>query len=662
VRKTGLEGNAQSDRPGKQTEQSETAKKVSRLTAALKDRSYWPDQQRAAEALGQMGSAAKDAVPALVAALKDPEPYVRYAAVRALDKIGEFSPKTLAALRTAAEDEESLVRDAAIEAFESLWGKATKSDVPARITALKNTDSLVRRAAARALGQDGAITPETLAALKAATKDEKPSVRDAAMDACESLLHKATRGDLPTIVAALAGKEPFIRRAATRALDKLGVFSISADALAALKVVTKDDDPLVRRTAIEAYARIYARLMSKPTEEDASVLVVLKDAEPIARRDAARALGSVGSLSATPKALVALKAAAEDEAPLVRNAAIEACESILDRATRTDAPVLLAALNDSKPFVRRDAARALGRVGYYSPEALVALKAAAKDKQPPVRDAAIEAYEVLLGRIPQKDVPALLVALKDAEPFVRRAAARVLGQVGAYSPEALAALKTTAKDEKAPVRDAAIEAYESLMGRATRKDVPSLIAELKDTESPLRPAAAGALGEVGALSSSPEVLPVLKGAMKDKAPNLRRAAIAAYQRLMSRATREGVPALIAALKDAEPFVRRDAAGALGRVGGPTAEALAALKVAARDEQLSVRDAATEAYERLMGRATRNDVAVLIADLKDSQPFVRRAAAAELGNVGVTSPEAWAALKTAGKDSRSPPCGGARPAR
>src|SRR5947209_4725648 len=70
------EGTAQENRPQGQTDPADTAKKVAQLTAKLKDRSYWPDQYRAAEALGQLGPAAKDAIPDLAAAAtKDPEPF-----------------------------------------------------------------------------------------------------------------------------------------------------------------------------------------------------------------------------------------------------------------------------------------------------------------------------------------------------------------------------------------------------------------------------------------------------------------------------------------------------------------------------------------------------------------------------------------------------------
>jgi HEAT repeat protein len=46
------------------------------------------DRVAAAEALGKIGSEAKEAIPALIKALQDEEPVVRWAAVGALERIG----------------------------------------------------------------------------------------------------------------------------------------------------------------------------------------------------------------------------------------------------------------------------------------------------------------------------------------------------------------------------------------------------------------------------------------------------------------------------------------------------------------------------------------------------------------------------------------------
>ena len=277
-------GNAQSDRPPEQTERSETAKKVSQLIAVLKDPAYWPNRYRAAEGLGQLGPAARDAVPALVVALKDREDFVRYAAARALDKIGAITPEALVALKTAANDKTELVRNAAMEAYESLLGKASKNDLPALVAASKETEPFVRRDAIRLLGEVGAISPEALAALKAAKKDKDPDLRRVAVEAYkwayERLMRKPTRYDVPALVAALKDTEPFVRRDAARALGKAGAISASPEVLAVLNAAMKDKEPDVRRAATETWERIPLveayLLRGRLAEGEAALLARLK--------------------------------------------------------------------------------------------------------------------------------------------------------------------------------------------------------------------------------------------------------------------------------------------------------------------------------------------------------------------------------------------------
>jgi HEAT repeat protein len=319
-------GNVQGDRPEEKKEPTDTEKKVSKLTAALKDRSYWPDQYRAAQALEKLGPAAKDAVPALAAALKDPEPNVRMAVASALGKVASLSasPEALAALKTALKDDDPFVRRAATEACCLLVGNATNKDVAALIAVLKDTEPFIRREAARALGKIGTISSEVLTALKAAAKDDDPDVRRAATEAYNLVVGRATKEEVPALVAALKDSDPSIRREAARALGKVGTISLGA--LAALKAAAKDDDPDVRRAATEACSLVVGRATK---EEVPALVAALKDTDPFIRREAARELGKVSSVFVfSSEALAALKEVAKDKDPDVSRAATRAWESI----------------------------------------------------------------------------------------------------------------------------------------------------------------------------------------------------------------------------------------------------------------------------------------------------------------------------------------------
>ena len=63
-------------------------------------------------------------------------------------------------------------------------------------------------------------------------------------------------------------------------------------------------------------------------------------------------------------------------------------------------PILVASLKDQDAFVRRDAARSLGRIGPAAGEAVPALRSAARDKNQHVRQAAAEALHRVAPDLP----------------------------------------------------------------------------------------------------------------------------------------------------------------------------------------------------------------------------------------------------------------------
>jgi vesicle coat complex subunit len=93
------------------------AKTVPALIEALKSNDS-ALRQNAALALGRIGPAANQAVPALTQALVDSEWTVRRHAVIALGEIGD--PQALPAVLAAARDPDSLVRKAAAESAKML--------------------------------------------------------------------------------------------------------------------------------------------------------------------------------------------------------------------------------------------------------------------------------------------------------------------------------------------------------------------------------------------------------------------------------------------------------------------------------------------------------------------------------------------------------------
>jgi serine/threonine protein kinase len=82
-----------------------------------------PDKRsQAAKALGSLGGAAREAVPALTVALKDREGLVRTEAARALGRIGPEAKSAVPALNAALKDREPLVAREAAEALKRIAG------------------------------------------------------------------------------------------------------------------------------------------------------------------------------------------------------------------------------------------------------------------------------------------------------------------------------------------------------------------------------------------------------------------------------------------------------------------------------------------------------------------------------------------------------------
>lgn len=144
------------------------------------------DRLTAAQALGEIGPEAKEAVSTLIEALRDQEKSVRQNVVRALGEIGLEAKMAVPALIAALKDQDSFVRLSAAEALGKI-GPDAKAAVPALIVALKDQDPPVRLTAAQALKNIGLDAKKAIPTLTEALNDHEISVRRAAAGAIEKL-------------------------------------------------------------------------------------------------------------------------------------------------------------------------------------------------------------------------------------------------------------------------------------------------------------------------------------------------------------------------------------------------------------------------------------------------------------------------------------------
>jgi hypothetical protein len=172
-----------------------------------------------------------------------------------------------------------------------------------------------------------------------------------------------------------------------------------------------DEEEAIRRLAVAVYAR---------RTDDPAVparLIRMLDADPSARvrAEAAEALGVISG------GLEALLRATHDPDPLVREAAATA---LGEHAARAAVPRLIdAAEHDSDRLVREAAVAALGAVG--DPAALPVLLLLVASGPPQIRRRAVVALTVFDG--PEIE-PALRAAARDRNPMVREVAEMVVGR------------------------------------------------------------------------------------------------------------------------------------------------------------------------------------------------------------------------------------------
>lgn len=147
-------------------------------------------RQVAAGALGIMGVAAKAAIPALIAMVRE-EDTLNYNAIYALAKIGRGDREVLDVLLAAGESRSIGKRRVVVQSLDN-WGVDAKPAVPAMIRLLKDPDDSVAGGAARVLGSVGKDAQAALPALietlgSRQWKDESDSVHINALTALSKL-------------------------------------------------------------------------------------------------------------------------------------------------------------------------------------------------------------------------------------------------------------------------------------------------------------------------------------------------------------------------------------------------------------------------------------------------------------------------------------------
>lgn len=499
--------------------------------------------------------------------------------------------------------------------------------------------------------------------------------------AAEDALVELGKEGVPMIAAAWALLDgPGVRRELAEVLARIG-----PDARAALPaLIAACDDPDVD-VALPALGAVSAIDPADRSIDERAAKLLARAKERWQRWQLLRFLAGRGAKAA---------AAAPEVEKLLADADVgsDAAETLLAIAPSAASKEELAKafardLAGDSSYLAADRLVKLGEPG------IAALRAAAADKRPQVRRAALGA---LGGAPPDKATVALLekVLAADADEELRAIAAGALGRLG-EGHGAAALVKALKSDTSTRVRGAAAYA----LGTHGDRGVDALVAALDDADEGVRAPALTALGAIGApaVRAIPALLaprhrpydfqraeaigrmgaaavPPLRSALKD--PKLTRIAVDAlvkcgpaaapavldFARLLSSPDRDlrlsaalglmvirdkalpALPDLISALTDPDDQVRSRAVAAIRGIGPAAREALPDLRTLMSDDFRG-----EEVLEAMIAVAPDAVEADLLKAAKSSDDGVRSAALDGLARLGPSRPAVVKLLRAALKD-------------
>jgi HEAT repeat protein len=283
--------------------------------------------------------------------------------------------------------------------------------------------------------------------LMADTRHRTPSVRLSAVRALGRLGWLA-RDALPALTEALNDGEAKVREAAAAAVGQVG-----PDAVPALARMLRHPDKYVRRNAVWGLGKLGP--LAKAVLPD--LCRTLADVDPRTASGAAQALGSMGAEGAD--AIPALTEAMRGTNIVLCRLAAKA----LSQIGRPALPTLVTHLKHHDPFVRGEAAVALGWMGPAAAPAVPHLVDVLRARP------AARPRPSALSPGPGAATPVTPIALTSGDPQptedgCRAGAAQALGRIGPPAADAIPALQLALTDPSAAVRQAAEVALRQVRG------------------------------------------------------------------------------------------------------------------------------------------------------------------------------------------------------
>jgi len=565
----------------------------------------------ATRALGGIGPAAHDAIPALIKNLGDSQDPLRDESAQALALMG---PEAGSALVAALKDSDARRRAGAANALALMDPPFQAGAKDVEQAATNEKDGAVRIALFGALPKVGVAPDRCVALMLPAVTDENEALRHAALNALLGV-PAVRQAAVPKLAALLKDNNPAIRERAARALGRMG--PSAADALPTLLQAARTAE------GAPAYADALAQIGPKALP---ALLDILQKNKPEESKWVLRILHSFG-----PPAVPVLGEALKSNSPEVRVSAANALAEMGHEADAAAKP-LFVLIKDSSPAVQAAAFGALVAVHADSGRLKPLLQEALGDKSPEVRRAAA-AGMAALGGAAALGVDGLVDLLSDDNPAGRIAAVGALGQLGDKAAPAVKALVSRLDD---PVLQSSIIDALGHIGPAAAPAVPRLVEMTKSKKDDQRTSILPVLTGIG--PGAKEALPMIYEAVRDSAPDVRASAATALAAVETD-NDKAIAVLAPLVRNTESGkVRRVAAHALAKYGPAASAAVPGLIT-----MLEKETERGEAMRALKAIGVKN-VPDLLTMLSVSDPRVKTFACESLGSLGPDAKDAAPKLR------------------
>jgi len=539
------------------------------------------DAAAAVDQLGELGSKAREAVPALIKLLDNDDVELRAKVVATLGEIGGSRRKVVAALETQLTSESETIRYRAAVAI-GRQGPAGQVAVEALVSAAFDESAKVRHAVRDALEATEVSRDIILPLMIKSLEQADPATLQSALD----MLAEQGAAAVPKLCDALEHPEACFY--ACLVLAEIG--EDAAEATPALTKVVETGEVETRLHALIALGQI-----GPAAKAAVPSIIAAGSSDKDLMTASVFALGRVGVC--TTEGLALAKAAAGAEEPfqkLVGTWAVVQLQPEDSAAHIAAVRLAAAALQSDDEDMVTAGARALITMDPVREIVTPVLEKVLKTGKPSTVDLLMDTVASFGADV----VPRVVEGLDD-EPM-RLFAVGILARLGADAAEAVPALIAALDSDDDKYRREVLFTLGSI-GPASAPAVDKLASLLDSANEDVAHAACYAIGKIG--PSAKGAVPKLVEKFDSEDPALKLASIWAALKIVpvsDRLAARAVPSLITMLRDRREVLRAEAAGELGDIGKAATVALPELKKLERDKSPMVRKAAAAAIAKIEG--------------------------------------------------------------